>query len=163
VEPPGQSSHVCMELHASLAHLQIFFNASLAFSDPAITCAIVLMHKLCDLVVCAIARKPPLRTSFNSAGRFQTTLRICGIAYTFRGYVLDVRSLHIYQLDLSPIGCKVTALAVVPHSCGHSYFFSQHQMAIGVGTCAYRPRGNVQGHANVISPVTQSAPECRLI
>ncbi|KAN0140492.1 hypothetical protein V8E53_001701 [Lactarius tabidus] len=163
-------SHVCAELRASQARLQILFNASLAFSDTAVTCAIARTRKLCDLVlshsgwnVCAIASKPPSRGNFSSGGRLQATLRIGGTAYRFRGHVLDIGGLHIYQLDLSPIGHRATALAVVQHSRRLLYFFRQQQIAIDVGTRAYGLRSDVQGQSIVISPVTQPAPEYGLI
>jgi hypothetical protein len=163
-------SHVCAELRASQTRLKILFNASLAFLDTAVTCAIARTRKLCDLVlshsgwnVCAIASKPPSRGNFNSGGRLQATLRIGGTAYRFRGHVLDIGGLHIYQLNLSSIGHRATALAVVQHSRRLLYFFRRQQIAIDVGTRAYGLRSDVQGQSIVISPVTQPAPEYGLI
>ena len=58
------------------------------------------------------------------------------------------------------IGRRFCAITSEPHSRGHAYFASRRQIAIGVGTCAYRIRGDMRGHPIAIYLITQSAPRC---
>jgi hypothetical protein len=71
-----------------------------------------------------------------------------------REYMHNGSSLDVWQLDLLSTGRRVTALVTAPHPHTDPQFTRRCQIAISIGSRAYKLRGNMHGHLIATFPTS---------